>query len=97
MVRTLFLTLWHLPRDVSILVLRGYQATLSPDHGPLRYLYKYGYCRHEPTCSQYAIEKYRMRGFLLGSLLTLGRVLTCHPWRKPSDEKMRKLAERLLK
>ncbi|MDD4319417.1 MAG: membrane protein insertion efficiency factor YidD [Candidatus Peribacteraceae bacterium] len=95
MVRTLFRTLWHLPRNAAILLLRGYQQTLSPDHGPLRHLYAYGYCRHDPTCSMYTLEQIRERGFVLGTLLGTMRVLTCHPWRKPSDAKLRALAKRI--
>jgi len=40
---------WLLPRHAMILGLRIYQLTLSPDHGPLKHLYTYGYCRHPPT------------------------------------------------
>jgi putative membrane protein insertion efficiency factor len=83
-------TLWLLPRRAAVLLVRGYQQTLSPDHGPLKGLHPYGYCRHEPTCSMYAREMLEKRGFVIGSILSLGRLLTCHPWRKPSDAKIRK-------
>lgn len=86
--------LWHLPRNTIVLLLRGYQATLSPDHGPLRHLHDYGYCRHSPTCSQYAIEQVARRGAIVGTILGLGRVLTCHPWRKPSEKKVLETIER---
>ena len=68
-----------------------YQNTLSPDHGPLHYLYPYGYCRHEPTCSMYAKEIIGKRGVIVGGLLASGRVLTCVPWKKPSEKKIRKM------
>jgi len=91
MVQRFFHTLWHFPRSAAIAALTAYQHTLSPDHGPLRQLYTYGYCRYEPTCSEYGKRKLRERGFILGTLLLVGRVLSCHPFRHPSDEKLRKI------
>ncbi len=69
-------------------MLRLYQMTLSPDHGPLKGLHPYGYCRHEPTCSMYGIQMLDQRGLIIGSILLIRRVLSCHPWKKPSPEKM---------
>ncbi|MFA6038831.1 MAG: membrane protein insertion efficiency factor YidD [Candidatus Peribacteraceae bacterium] len=96
MVQALLAPLWHLPRNVANGMIRLYQGTLSPDHGPLRHLYPYGYCRHTPTCSAYAMEMLRKRGLVMGSLLSMRRLLTCHPWRKPDEAKMRELAEKVL-
>ena len=90
--RNLLGHIFRLPRNLIVLTLRGYQSTLSPDHGPLRHLYTYGYCRHSPTCSQYAIDVVQKRGAVIGSLLAFKRVLSCHPWTKLSDEKIRELA-----
>lgn len=59
-----------------------YQKTISPDHGLLRHLFPYGYCRFHPTCSQYmkeAIEKY---GFLIGFFKGGARIFRCHPFSK---------------
>ncbi len=80
--------IWHLPRNAIAVLLRGYQQTLSPDHGPLRHLYDVGYCRHSPTCSQFAINAVLEHGATWGSLLALRRVLTCHPWRKPDERRI---------
>lgn len=88
MVQQFVVQLWRLPRTIVILLLRAYQATLSPDHGPLKGLYTYGYCRHEPTCSAYGIQVLYRRGLLIGTALLVWRVLGCHPWKKPSKEKM---------
>lgn len=92
--RNLLHNIWHLPRNLIVLLVRGYQQTLSPDHGPLKHLWTYGYCRHSPTCSMYAIDVLRQRGAVMGTLLAAKRVLTCHPWAKLSDEKLRELAAR---
>lgn len=86
--------LWHLPRNAIVAVVRAYQQTLSLDHGPLRHLYAYGYCRHSPTCSQYAIDAVLAHGAAWGSVLALRRVLTCHPWRKPDQKKILETVER---
>lgn len=87
--------LWHLPRNTIVLLIRGYQATLSPDHGPMRHLFDYGYCRHTPTCSQYAIDQMKRRGAVVGSFMAIGRVLTCHPWRQPDEGRVLETIDRV--
>lgn len=54
-----------------ILLVRMYQVTLGPLMG--------GHCRFVPTCSEYAVEAYRVHGPLRGTWLTARRVLRCHP------------------
>lgn len=71
-----------LPRLAILKIIRFYQKTLSPDHGPFSLLHPYGYCRFEPTCSEYgyqAIEKY---GIIKGGLKVIWRIFRCHPWSK---------------
>ncbi len=51
-----------------------YRATLSPLVG--------GQCRFEPTCSRYGEEALRRHGPIRGSVLTLRRLLRCHPLSK---------------
>jgi hypothetical protein len=57
-----------------VLLIRLYRVTLSPLVG--------GQCRYEPTCSGYGLEAYRLHGPVRGSLLTLRRILRCHPFVK---------------
>ncbi len=78
-----------------IAIITLYQNTLSPDHGPLRHLYPYGYCRHSPTCSEYAKQQLRERGLIIGSLMAVKRVLSCNPFTKISDAKWREMAKRV--
>jgi len=37
-------------------------------------------CRFTPSCSQYALEAYRIHGFWRGSALTIWRLLRCQPF-----------------
>jgi len=71
MMRTLAELKWA-PRRVVILLVRLYQATLSPLLGHQ--------CRYVPTCSQYFIQAVQKYGALLGSLRGIRRLLRCHPW-----------------
>jgi putative component of membrane protein insertase Oxa1/YidC/SpoIIIJ protein YidD len=71
-----------------------YQRTLSPDHGPLQHLYTYGYCRHEPTCSEFTKRAVLRDGVIVGLAKGMRRVLTCHPWAPLSDEKLRAMTKR---
>ena len=55
--------------------LRIYRVTLSP------VLYALGVrCRHEPSCSAYAIEALKCHGAHAGCWLTVSRLSRCHPW-----------------
>ncbi len=55
-----------------ILGVRGYQVTLGPFLG--------GRCRYIPSCSEYAIEALGERGPVVGTYLSLRRLLRCHPF-----------------
>ncbi len=55
----------------AVLLVRLYQAALSPLLG--------GHCRFHPTCSEYAVEAFRVHGFLRGAWLTARRLGRCHP------------------
>jgi len=39
-----------------------------------------GSCRFSPTCSRYAKEALSRHGLIIGSWLTVKRLLKCHPW-----------------
>ena len=58
---------------VCIWLVRFYQKFLSPlKGGPT--------CRFTPSCSAYAIEAFKKRGFFVGFYLTVRRILRCNPF-----------------
>lgn len=59
-------------KTIAILLVLLYQWVISP-FIPSR-------CRFYPSCSNYSIESYKRFGFFKGSLLTLFRILRCHPF-----------------
>jgi uncharacterized protein len=67
-----------LPSAFCLLLVRLYQLILSPAKNVL--LGPAGYCRFEPSCSQYAVEAVKTHGALNGSWLAAKRICRCHPW-----------------
>ena len=55
-----------------IIIVRFYQVAISP--------FTPSTCRYQPTCSNYTIEALQKHGILYGSLLSLKRIFSCHPW-----------------
>ena len=66
----LFLML--IPRNLGVLLIRGYRAAISPLYGDV--------CRYYPSCSAYGLGSVQQRGLLVGSALTAWRILRCNPW-----------------
>lgn len=57
------------------------------------YIYKYSIspiipkaCRHNPTCSVYALEALEVHGPIKGLILTAKRISRCHPWGTHGDD-----------
>jgi putative membrane protein insertion efficiency factor len=55
-------------------LIKLYRKFISPIKPPC--------CRFTPTCSEYALEAFIKRGFFLGFILTVWRVLRCNPFSK---------------
>ena len=55
-------------------LIRLYQKLISP--------LKPRCCRFTPSCSQYAIEAFKKRGFFVGFGLSVWRILRCNPYSK---------------
>ncbi|MDP3772060.1 MAG: membrane protein insertion efficiency factor YidD [bacterium] len=85
-----YLTRWSLaslPAKILLLSIKGYQKTLSPDHGGFLPLSLFGFgggarCRFFPSCSAYAAEAILRHGALRGAWFVCKRIFSCHPWRR---------------
>lgn len=51
-----------------------WRALISPLYGNI--------CKYHPSCSSYGLQALQTRGALIGSLLTIWRILRCNPWSK---------------
>lgn len=73
-------------RAPFIWLIRLYQKTVSPDHGFFRRIFPYGFCKYQPSCSEYmklAIEKY---GVFFGVFKGLWRILRCNPFSRGGED-----------
>jgi putative membrane protein insertion efficiency factor len=61
-----------LPALVLIAPIRFYQRFITP--------YTPATCRYYPTCSAYAVTALRTHGAVIGTGLTVWRLLRCNPW-----------------
>ena len=56
---------------ILIKLIKGYKYFISPLLGHS--------CRYLPTCSEYSIDALENYGFLKGLLISIKRILSCHP------------------
>lgn len=70
-------------------LIRLYQKTLSFDHGPLSVFYFKGFCRFNPTCSEYTYQAIEKHGLPKGGFWGLWRILRCNPWSKGGYDPVR--------
>lgn len=63
---------------VFSLPIRFYRRYISPLFPPC--------CRYHPTCSTYALEAVMRFGPVRGTILTLARILRCHPWARGGED-----------
>lgn len=70
---------------IAALPVYGYRYTLSPYIGHA--------CRHQPTCSVYALEALATFGALQGTYLSTRRLLRCHPWGSKGYDPVRREEE----
>ncbi|MCX6781817.1 MAG: membrane protein insertion efficiency factor YidD [Candidatus Magasanikbacteria bacterium] len=72
--------LLYLPRMPFLMLIRLYQKTFSPDHGPVKRFFPHGYCQFYPSCSEYGHQAIKKYGLLIGIPKAIWRVLRCNPW-----------------
>ena len=56
---------------ILIKFVKGYKFIISPLLGQS--------CRYLPTCSDYSVEALKTFGFFKGLILSVKRILSCHP------------------
>jgi len=82
------LSFFHLPRQSLALIVRGYQYFLSPDHSFWsKRFFPYGYCKFNPSCSEYGQQVIIKKGILRGIPLLIWRIVRCNPWSKGGVDK----------
>ncbi|OGJ50244.1 membrane protein insertion efficiency factor YidD [Candidatus Peregrinibacteria bacterium RIFOXYB2_FULL_32_7] len=60
-----------------------YQKLLSPDHSSTwKWLFPHGYCKFQPSCSEYAKMAIKKHGIIKGIVKSIWRILKCNPWSK---------------
>ena len=62
---------YHLPQQALMGLVKAYRLLLSPWLGSA--------CRFEPTCSAYSLQALEQHGAMVGTTLTLYRLVRCQP------------------
>jgi hypothetical protein len=73
-------------KKIALKIIRLYQKTLSPDHGIFKFRYPIGYCKFNPTCSEYTYEAIDKYGLIKGTALGIKRIIKCNPLSKGGDD-----------
>ncbi|MBU0649401.1 membrane protein insertion efficiency factor YidD [Patescibacteria group bacterium] len=66
----------------ALKIIRLYQKTLSFDHGFFKFMFPHGFCKFQPTCSDYAYSAVEKYGVARGGLKAAWRVMRCNPFSK---------------
>jgi len=61
-------------KNLLICIIKIYRKYISPLKRPS--------CRFYPTCSQYSMEAIEKYGALKGTLISIKRIIRCHPFNK---------------
>ncbi len=79
-------TVLALPRKLLLILIRLYQKTFSPDHGFVKILFPYGFCKYTPSCSEYAYQAIEKYGLIRGVPMSIWRVLKCNPFSRGGED-----------
>ncbi|MDD3303316.1 MAG: membrane protein insertion efficiency factor YidD [Clostridia bacterium] len=80
-IKEFFLLLVRIPRNVEILLIKGYQKFISPSLGHR--------CIYYPTCSEYTKQAVDRYGIIKGNLLGAKRILKCNPFSSGGVDKLK--------
>ena len=87
--RKIFRTFKYYPRLFVAQMIKIYQKTLSFDHGPMKHMFPYGFCRFTPTCSEYGLQAIQKYGVIKGGFMAMHRILRCNPWNKGGHDPLK--------
>ncbi|MBT3865222.1 membrane protein insertion efficiency factor YidD [Candidatus Peregrinibacteria bacterium] len=74
---------WLWPQKAVLFFIRWYQVNFSPDHSERgKQRYPLGYCRFQPSCSEYGHNAIKKYGVIWGGLKAFWRVLRCNRFSK---------------
>ncbi len=76
-------------KKLVVSLIRFYQRTLSLDHGPMKERYPHGFCRFNPSCSEYAIQAIEKYGIIKGGFKACWRILRCNPFNKGGNDPLK--------
>lgn len=76
----------EIPKILSLKLIRVYQHTLSLDHGIFKELFPQGYCKFNPTCSEYSYQAIKKYGIIIGGAKGIYRIIRCNPFSKGGDD-----------
>ena len=74
MIKSLFAKVYLMFYTLILFFVKLWQKTRS-----VRLLFQFSQCRFYPSCSDYFLEALKKHGLILGTLLSLKRVLKCNP------------------
>jgi len=75
-------------KKIALKLISIYQKTLSPDYGWFKVYYPNGYCKFQPSCSQYTYEAVDKFGVIKGCWLGAKRIARCNPWSKGGQDEV---------
>tara|TARA_A100001234_G_C12593888_1_gene371832 strand:- start:71 stop:310 length:240 start_codon:yes stop_codon:yes gene_type:complete len=65
-----------------IILIKIYKFLISPLFGES--------CRYFPSCSEYSVQSLKAHGLFKGLILSLKRILSCHPWSRGGFDPVKK-------
>lgn len=67
-------------KKILLSLIKGYQKTISPDHGIFSSLFSYNKCKYYPSCSEYTYRSIEIFGPFYGLLKGIKRIIRCNPF-----------------
>ncbi|KKR08253.1 MAG: hypothetical protein UT32_C0002G0016 [Parcubacteria group bacterium GW2011_GWC2_39_14] len=76
----------YYPRYIALKMIRFYQRTISFDHSPMKEFFPGGFCRYNPSCSEYTYKSIEKYGLIKGGFKGAWRIMRCNPWSRGGDD-----------